>query len=302
MALQNGFKLPPAAKDILAGTMGGIAQTLAGHPLDTVKVRLATQVRIAGQKPMYNGMVDCLTKTFKEEGVRGLYKGSASPLVGAMFHNACLFFANGQARRLMGGNDSSSLPLLSEFYCGMIAGGAVCVVETPIDLLKIKLQSQVGKGGQYKNVFHAASSIYGGYGFRGLYKGFVPTVMRNIPAFGGYFFTFEAVKRWLTKPGDKEPSLTACFLAGGAGGFGFWGFIYPIELIKTRLQNDSLNPAQQQYKGIWDCFRQTLKSEGIRGFFRGYLPANVRAVPVNAFVFLAVTASKRAMNERENKK
>jgi len=301
MALQNGFKLPPSVKDILSGTMGGIAQTIAGHPLDTVKVRLATQVRIPGQKLMYSGMIDCLTKTFKEEGAKGLYKGASSPLVGAMFHNASLFFSNGQARRIMGGEGGRQLSLLQELYCGMIAGGAVCLVETPIDLLKIKLQSQVGKGGQYKSTFHAARTIYGGRGIRGLYKGFVPTVMRNIPAFGGYFFTFEAVKRWLTKPGDKEPSLTACFLAGGAGGFGFWGFVYPIELIKTRIQNDSLNPAEQKYKGVWDCFRKTLKSEGVKGFFRGYVPANVRAVPVNAFVFLAVTASKRAMNEREKK-
>jgi len=299
--LQNGFKLPPAAKDILSGTMGGIAQTIAGHPLDTVKVRLATQVRIHGQKPMYNGMIDCLAKTFRDEGFVGLYKGSASPLFGAMFHNACLFFANGQARRVMGGDDQSMLPLRSELYCGMIAGGAVCAVETPIDLLKIKLQSQVGKQAQYKNVFHAARKIYGDNGIRGLYKGFVPTVLRNVPAFGGYFFTFEAVKRWLTKPGEV-PTLTTCFLAGGAGGFGFWGFVYPLELIKTRIQNDSLNPSQQKYKGVWDCFRKTLKSEGLSGFFRGYVPANVRAVPVNAFVFLAVTASKRAMNERENKK
>jgi len=283
-----------AIKDILSGTMGGFAQVAAGHPLDTVKVRLATQ---DPKNPKFAGMVDCFRKTFAQEGAAGLYKGAASPLAGAVFHNANLFFAYGQARRFLGAkSDTDPINLTRTFAAGAIAGCLVSVVEGPIDLLKIKLQSQVGTG-QYKGVFDAARKITGSYGLKGLYQGTVPTIMRNTPAFAGYFWGFEAVKRMLT-PQGQTPSLTTCFIAGGAGGFGFWGFIYPIELIKTRIQSDSLVPSEKKYSGVVDCFRKTLQAEGWRGLFRGYVPAIVRAVPVNACIFLAVTASKRAMNKQ----
>jgi len=299
-----------AIKDILSGTMGGISQVVSGHPLDTIKVRLATQ---NPANPVYGGMIDCMQKTFRSEGLRGLYKGAASPLAGAMFHNAALFFSYGQSRRAVAGWQSPSLSssfsgkgsevqltLLGEFYAGAIAGGLVSIVETPIDLLKIKVQSQIGKTDalgnkqQYSGVFDAGKKIYSSYGFRGLYQGLTPTVMRNVPAFGGYFLAFEAVKRMLT-PTGQVPTLTTCFFAGAAAGFGFWGLVYPLELVKTRLQNDSPVESQRKYRGVIDCFQKTIRSEGVRGFFRGYIPANVRAVPVNACVFLAVTATKRQL-------
>ena len=71
-----------ALKDLVSGTMGGIAQVLAGHPLDTgdlanlliidyktsqlsstlVKVRLQTQTVVPGHEPEFKGMVDCFRK------------------------------------------------------------------------------------------------------------------------------------------------------------------------------------------------------------------------------------------------
>merc|ERR1719364_502643 len=69
-------------RDVTAGTCGGIAVTLVGHPFDTLKVRLQTQ---SSTKPVYSGVVDCFMKTLRWEGVGGLYKGVTSPLVGQMF-------------------------------------------------------------------------------------------------------------------------------------------------------------------------------------------------------------------------
>ena len=60
-----------ATKDILAGTVGGIAIVFVGHPFDTVKVRLQTQSTISH---VYSGPLDCVRKTAKWEGIRGFYK------------------------------------------------------------------------------------------------------------------------------------------------------------------------------------------------------------------------------------
>lgn len=57
-------------KDYLAGVAGGIAVVLIGHPFDTVKTRLQTS-----PLGIYQGTVDCVMKTFQQEGAKGFYSG-----------------------------------------------------------------------------------------------------------------------------------------------------------------------------------------------------------------------------------
>jgi hypothetical protein len=64
------------AKDLLAGTVAGVAQVLSGQPFDTIKVRLQTMpVPAPGEAPMYSGTLDAIKKTVGREGWSALYKG-----------------------------------------------------------------------------------------------------------------------------------------------------------------------------------------------------------------------------------
>ena len=55
-------------KNLIAGGIGGICSVFIGHPLDTIKVRLQTMtVSKQGQKPIYQGTLDCAKKIFKNE-------------------------------------------------------------------------------------------------------------------------------------------------------------------------------------------------------------------------------------------
>ncbi|KAG8039781.1 hypothetical protein G9C98_000510 [Cotesia typhae] len=69
--------------DFTAGSLGGIALVYVGQPLDTVKVKMQTF------PSMYNGMVDCFTKTFKADGLaRGLYAGTVPAIVANVAENS----------------------------------------------------------------------------------------------------------------------------------------------------------------------------------------------------------------------
>ncbi|KAJ0922086.1 putative mitochondrial carrier domain protein [Helianthus annuus] len=69
------------AKDLTAGTIGGAAQLIVGHPFDTIKVKLQSQpVPPPGQLPRYSGAIDAVKQTIAAEGPRGLYKGMGAPL------------------------------------------------------------------------------------------------------------------------------------------------------------------------------------------------------------------------------
>lgn len=78
-APKKDVKHPPRYAGFVAGVFSGITKLAVGHPFDTIKVRMQTSPD--GQ---FKGPMDCLLKTIRNEGVRGLYKGATPPLVGWM--------------------------------------------------------------------------------------------------------------------------------------------------------------------------------------------------------------------------
>jgi solute carrier family 25 (mitochondrial carnitine/acylcarnitine transporter), member 20/29 len=287
--------------DILSGTMGGVAQVAVGHPLDTVRVRLQTSNR-------YAGMTECMMRTFREEGFRGLYRGATSPLLGGALHNANIFFTYGQSKRfvgLMSGQvPGERLSVCNTFWAGALAGLGVCIVETPVDLLKIKLQAQLVAasdgagvaGRQFAGVFDAARYIVRRRGILGLYQGTTATAVRNVPNFGFYFAAFEATKRWLAPADPSAPTPGYVYLlSGAAAGIAFWGNpLYPLEVIKSRLQAEPSDLALRRYAGIVDCFRHIVREEGVAALYRGFAPSVARAILANAVILWAVSTSKDA--------
>jgi solute carrier family 25 carnitine/acylcarnitine transporter 20/29 len=130
------------AKDVFAGTCGGISVTLVGHPFDTLKVRLQTQPM---DKPLYSGMIDCAKKTVQWEGLGGLYKGVTSPLAGQMFFRASLFGAFGESKRWLGRNADGSareLQALDFYKAGAMTGFVAAFSEGPIDFYKSQIQAR----------------------------------------------------------------------------------------------------------------------------------------------------------------
>eukprot|EP00514_Thraustochytrium_sp_LLF1b_P008990 CAMPEP_0184551396 /NCGR_PEP_ID=MMETSP0199_2-20130426/24892_1 /TAXON_ID=1112570 /ORGANISM="Thraustochytrium sp., Strain LLF1b" /LENGTH=287 /DNA_ID=CAMNT_0026946553 /DNA_START=59 /DNA_END=922 /DNA_ORIENTATION=- len=283
--------------DLFSGTTGGLAQVAVGHPLDTVKVMLQTQKPDANGKVRYAGMMDCFKQTLASDGFKGLYRGAASPLIGAMLHNAALFFSFGKAKHLFGA-DEPNAPLHSFFLSGALAGGFVVSIEAPMDFLKITVQTD--STGQYKGVMDAARKVYNVRGIAGIYQGGFATAVRNIPCFGFYFLGSEIGSRAVNPPG--EPTTPASMflggLAGGAlAGFLFWGILYPLETVKSRLQGDHIIKEQRVYKSYMDCVRQTWNEGGVKTFYKGYTPAITRAVPVNAVIFSAVYNVKNFLQQ-----
>jgi solute carrier family 25 (mitochondrial aspartate/glutamate transporter), member 12/13 len=68
-------------------------------------------------------------------------------------------------------------------------------------------------------------------------------------------------------------------LAGAFGAF----MVYPIDLVKTRMQNQrSAAVGQQLYNNSLDCFRKVVRNEGVRGLYSGVMPQLVGVAPEKA--------------------
>ncbi len=137
-----------------------------------------------------------------------------------------------------------------------------------------------------------------------MYRGFGPNVMLESPGRGIYLFTYELVKMLLNqqqhvketgavnlpihalydKHGlhcDVEERLSTRMIAAAVAGCTSWTALYPLDVIKSRLQLDRQG---LKYKGTLDCLVKTYKEGGMRSLYSGLGYTLLRAAPVAATI------------------
>lgn len=292
-------------KDLTSGTLGGAAQLIVGHPFDTVKVKLQSQPRPPPGQPLkYSGAMDAVRQTIAAEGPRGLYKGMGAPLATVAAFNAVLFTVRGQMEALMRTEPGASLTVQQQVICGAGAGVAVSFLACPTELIKCRLQAQSALASSSSSATGAIK--YGGPmdvarhvlrsegGLRGLLKGLVPTLGREVPGNAAMFGVYEALKQSFAGGTDTtELSRGSLIVAGGVAGASFWALVYPTDVIKSVIQvDDYRNP---KFSGSIDAFKKILSSEGVKGLYKGFAPAMARSVPANAACFLAYEVTRSSL-------
>lgn len=281
-------------KYFLCGGFGGICTVLVGHPMDTVKVRLQTMaVPKPGESPLYTGTWDCFRKTVQREGFRGLYKGMSAPLTGVAPIFAISFFGFGVGKKLVNTNNTEKLSLQQTFLAGAFSGVFTTSIMAPGERIKCLLQIQQGGNvpHKYNGMVDCAKQLYREGGMRSIYKGSVATIMRDVPASGMYFLTYEWVKDYLTpKDSAGKIGILATIVAGGLAGIGNWVVGMPADVLKSRLQTA---PEGTYPNGIRDVFKQLMEKEGPLALYKGVTPVMLRAFPANAACFVGFEIADR---------
>ncbi|KAI5925646.1 mitochondrial carrier domain-containing protein [Camillea tinctor] len=274
-----------------------------------------------------------------------LVAGTAAPVLGYGALNALLFVSYNRTEALL--NEAFSSPTLSSnsgtgvgtgsnlwatWIAGAVGGLATWVVSTPTELVKCRAQvlasspssssssSSLSSWAIAKHVLHTE-------GVRGLYLGGTVTALRDSIGYGFYFWSYELGSRWVEAYQSRErasladtslpPSSSSFFsldaakvlLCGGIAGVVTWASIFPLDVIKTRVQTQIQFPspailggatattpllleAQQQQSqqpamgqrrlGAMEIAKEAYREGGVRAFFRGLAICSVRAFIVNA--------------------
>lgn len=242
--------------DALAGWVAGVSQVLVGHPFDTVKVRIQT-----GQ---FATVTSCVCLTWKSEGVVGFYRGVPSPLLGIAACNSVLFSSYHLARQH-----------LDVSMAGCISGLAMGVVNCPVELLKVKLQT-----GDL-HFWDCSKSLWRLGGLRSFFKGISITLLRDAPSFAAYFVVYE---------NGKSSNSLGTVLSGASAGVAAWLACYPQDVIKSVIQSAS-SPMT-----ISQAARCIYTVHGWRGFWLGIGPTLARAVPANAATFYTFELIKSVLS------
>ena len=86
-----------------------------------------------------------------------------------------------------------------------------------------------------------------------------------------------------------------------AGAFGAF-MVYPIDLVKTRLQNQrGAQPGQRLYKNSIDCFQKVIRNEGVRGLYSGVLPQLVGVAPEKAIKLTVNDLVRRHFTDKQGR-
>ena len=242
------------SNDFLYGTLGGMFGTFVSHPFDTIRINH----QISQEKFISN----TIKNIFKNNGYKGLYKGLTAPLFGISLEKSIVFgtFYNLNKMNLL--NFSGYKKNLIN---GFIAGISASLVVTPVEKIKIYLQTNTPLNEIKLN---------------NIYRGFGATFFREAPGYSIYFATYEGLKR-------KNDTLFDSFWKGCFSGGFCWIFIYPSDIVKTNVQKGG-----SYKKTIQNIYR----THGFKGFFRGLGLALTRSVPLHGGVFFGYELSKKLLS------
>ena len=90
----------------VAGAFAGVVGTVLGSPLDTIKTRLQAQAAGSGERGAAgssgSSMLPVARHIYRQEGLRGFYRGLAPPLAALTVLNTLSFSSYSMAKRVLG--------------------------------------------------------------------------------------------------------------------------------------------------------------------------------------------------------
>lgn len=280
-------------QDFIAGLVAGSVGIIASQPLDVGKVI------IQGNPEYSSNIFKAISKMVGEEGVRSLYKGMISPLIGFGMVNCFLFGVEGNlVKHYMNKRNVYSKDYLSItdiFRCGTISGLVQCLVSSPSELIKIQIQ--VKKLGDTSNM-KLIKEIYKTTGIKGYFRGMTSTILRDMPSYGVYFASFEYLQRYFRK--NNKSNIITTFISGGLAGVFAWISTYPFDIIKTQIQSQPLVKGKFMTTGSF--VKQMYRKDGIGIFARGLNSALLRSFPLNGVTFLVHDLIMKTFEKNNHKK
>ncbi|XP_056131828.1 mitochondrial adenyl nucleotide antiporter SLC25A24-like [Lampris incognitus] len=171
-----------------------------------------------------------------------------------------------------------------QLMAGAMAGAVSRTGTAPLDRMKVFMQVHSSKSNKISLVGGFKQMLKEG-GLTSLWRGNGVNVLKIAPETAIKFMAYEQYKKLLSSEGGKVKTHER-FMAGSLAGATAQTAIYPMEVMKTRLTLRKTG----QYSGMFDCAKKILRKEGVKAFYKGYIP-NILGIIPYAGIDLAVYES-----------
>ncbi|KAJ8301792.1 hypothetical protein KUTeg_020779 [Tegillarca granosa] len=245
----------------------------------------------------YKGLIKGGNQLFKDEGIRGLYRGLFPSLLREGSYSTIRLGAYEQVKVLFGAHDPAHTPLWKKICSGALCGIVGSSIATPTDLVKVRMQAEGSplKVGETTNYVHE--------GIKGLYTGVGPTVKRAAVLTATQIPCYDHTKHTLLNHELMKEGAPLHVVSSMVAGFITALSTSPIDVVKTRIMNQksgqlkygltdniplfslSTGTANKKYTSAFDCFYKTIAQEGPLGLYKGFNPNWLRIGPHTVIMF-----------------
>jgi len=255
----------------LSGVAAGVSKTAAA-PIERVKLLVQNQDEMIKQGRLaepYKGVVDCVQKTLRTEGVIPFWRGNLANVL-RYFPTQALNFAfkdTIKATFKVAKDAPQYVKFGTNIASGGLAGSLSLTLVYSLDFARTRLANDAkGKGGerQFNGLVDVYAKTLKSDGIQGLYRGFTISCVGIFIYRGMYFGLYDSLKPILL---GADASVLMSFLLGW-GVTIFSGLMsYPIDTVRRRMMMTSGSGVK--YKGSIDCAVQVIKNEGFMSLMKG---------------------------------
>ncbi|KAK3490921.1 mitochondrial carrier domain-containing protein [Neurospora hispaniola] len=316
--------LLPDAGYFLAGAVSGGVSRTATAPLDRLKVFLlvntkpksTTTVVKSGQPlsalrnaggPIY----DAIRTLWRAGGIKTFFAGNGLNVVKIMPESAIRFGSYEASKRFLaayeGHNDPSQISTVSKFVAGGMGGMTAQFCVYPIDTLKFRLQCETVEGGPkgHALLIRTAKNMWADGGLRAAYRGLGLGLIGMFPYSAIDIGTFEFLKKSYKRAkakyygvheDDAAPGNVALGVLGASSGALGATVVYPLNVLRTRLQTQGTAMHPPTYTGFVDVATKTVRNEGIRGLYKGLTPNLLKVAPALSITWVCYENMKTILD------
>ncbi|KAI9594120.1 mitochondrial carrier domain-containing protein [Syncephalis fuscata] len=178
-----------------AAITAGISCNFATNPLWVIKTRMMTQSAYTDYR--YNSTPHAFHTIWRQEGIRGFYKGLGTSLFG-ISHVAVQFPLYERLKLwLRKYHDTIKHRSIHILLASGLSKMAASVITYPHEVVRTRLQNQSRPPFKYKGIFNAIRTIYIEEGWTAFYKGMPTNLLRTVPTSAITFLTYELLIRRL---------------------------------------------------------------------------------------------------------
>lgn len=145
--------------------------------------------------------------------------------------------------------------------------------------------------------------MFGREGFKGLFRGLIPSLLGIAPTRAIYFATYSTTKDFLVKRFKSESSLVH-LMSGAMAGWVVYTTMNPVYMVKTRIQLQEVGRTHKSvpnYSGYLDCIKKIYMEEGLKGFWKG-LTASYLGIFESIIYFGIYEKMKKEISDRKLRK
>jgi len=197
----------PGYASFLSGGCSGMTATFLTYPLDLARGRISGKLKVKGTNAErhYNGIINTVIVTAKEEGLLALYKGVKPTVLGAMPYEGIKFGTVAAMEKIFPAtvkyNEHTGKiekpPIWRKLLFGGMGGIMAGLITYPNDTIRRMLQLQGSRGTKdvYNGYFDCARKVYAKHGIQRFYHGVTINVIRMAPNTAVQFGSYELLKR-----------------------------------------------------------------------------------------------------------